>query len=86
MLSVEELIREVSSIKVTSGELSAMVGAANMSLSSQSAAIAGLVRGSRTGQDGVMALSAAVRSLADAAVSMKALERTCDDCICQLSR
>ena len=86
MPSIEDLIREVSSIKVSSDELAMIVGAANMSLASQSANIAAIVRGSRTGQEAVMALSMAARGLADAASSMKALSRTCDTCIQNLSK
>lgn len=84
-MSIEELIREVSSIKMTSDQLSTMVGSANVSLSNQSSMIAILVKGSQTGQDAVMALSVAARSMADAASSMKALSRTCDECIANLS-
>lgn len=86
MPSIEDLIREVSSIKVSSDELAMIVGAANMSLASQSANIAAIVRGSRTGQEAVMALSVAARGLSDAASSMKALSRTCDTCIQNLSK
>lgn len=86
MLSIEELIREVSSIKVTSDQLSAMVGSANVSLSNQSSVISNLVRGSQTGQEAVMSLGIAARSLADAASAMKTLSRTCDDCIGNLSK
>lgn len=86
MPSIQEVIREVSSIKASSEQLSNMVGAANQSLSEQSSIIANLVQGSRTGQDAVMALSVAARSLADAASSMRTLSRSCDDCLKDLSR
>lgn len=86
MPSIEDLIREVSVIKVSSDDLALVVGAANQQLASQSANIAAFVRGSRTGQEAVMALSVASRGLADAASSMKALSRTCDTCIQNLSK
>lgn len=86
MVSIQELTREVMSIKQTSEQLSQMVGSANISLSSQSSMIANLVQGSRTGQEAVMSLSVAARSLADAASSMKTLIRTCDECIANLSK
>lgn len=86
MPSIQELIREVSSIKASSEQLANMVGAANQNLSMQSSMIANLVQGSRTGQDAVMALSVAARSLADAASSMRTLSRSCDDCLNDLSR
>ncbi len=86
MLSIDELIREVSSIKVDSDQLSTMIASAGTSLSSQSNTLAGLVRGSRTGQDAVMALSVAARSMSNAAASMKTLSRTCDQCVANLSK
>ena len=86
MPSVQELIREVSSIKSSSEQLSTMVGVANTNLASQSSMITSLVQGSRTGQEAVMALSVAARSLADAASSMKALSRACDECLSDLSK
>lgn len=86
MLSIDELIREVSSIKVSSDQLATMVGAANVSMANQSGMIANLVQGSRTGQDAVMALNVASRSMAEAASSMKTLSRTCDDCVANLSK
>lgn len=86
MLSIDELIREVSSIKVDSDQLSTMIASAGTSLSTQSNTISGLVRGSRTGQEAVMALSVASRSMSNAAASMKTLSRTCDECVANLSK
>ena len=86
MPSIEDLIREVSSIRVSSDDLAMVVGVANTQLASQSSNIASFVQGSRTGQEAVMALSVAARGLADAASSMKALSRTCDTCIQNLSK
>ncbi len=86
MASVQELIQEVSSIKAASEQLVNMVGAANQSLAGQASEIAHLVQGSRTGQDAVMALGVAVRSLADAAASMRKLSHSCDECLRDLSR
>lgn len=86
MLSIEELAREVASIKATSEQLSTMVGTANVALSKQAGWIANIVRGSKTGQDAVMALSVATRSLADAATSMRTLGHTCEMCIQNLTK
>lgn len=86
MLSYQELIGEVYNIKVKSEELSSMVAAANVNLSSQVSIIANIVRGSHTGQDAVMSLGVAVRSLSEASAVMKTLSRTCDDCINNLSK
>ena len=86
MLSIEELIREVSSIKLTSDELAVMVGAAGQTLSRNVVSIATLVKGSRSGQDAVTSVNIAAKSLIDAASSIKTLSRTCDECIANLSK
>jgi len=86
MASIQELIGEVHSIKQMSEELSAMVAAANQNLANQGAVIANLVRGSQTGQEAVMALAVSNRALADAAASMRTLERICDRCLQNLAK
>ena len=86
MASIQELIGEVQSIKRMSEELSTMVAAANQNLANQGATISSLVRGSQTGQEAVMALSAVNRTLGDAAASMRTLSRTCDTCLQNLSK
>lgn len=86
MVSIEGLIREVASIKVTSDQLAVMVGSANVNMSNQLSTISAFARGSQTGQEAVMALSMATRSLADAASAIKALSRICDTCVANLSR
>lgn len=86
MISIEELIKEVSSIKVTSDQISIMMGTAGQNMQSSSASIAALVRGSRTGEEAVASLSIAARSVSEAAVSIRALSRTCDECVAHLSR
>jgi len=86
MPSIEELIREVSTIKLSSDELSDYIANANVILSTQSIGIAALVKGSRTGQEAVMALTTATRGLADAASSMKALSRISEECVHNLSK
>ncbi len=86
MISIEELIKEVSSLKMTSDQLSTMFSGAGQNLQGSTNAISTLVRGSRTGQDAVASLSIASKSLLDAAASIKALGRTCDECVAQLSK
>lgn len=86
MASIQELSNEVMSIKQTSDQLAQMVGAANTSLASQSSMISNMVQGSQSGQEAVMSLSVAARSLADAASAMKSLSRTCDECIANLAK
>jgi len=86
MASIQELSHEVISIKQLSDQLAQMVGAANTSLASQSVMIANIVEGSQSGQEAVNSLSTAAHSLADAASAMKALSRTCDECIADLAK
>lgn len=85
-MSIQELINEVSSVKQQSEQLCAAVGAANQELGRHSMAIAGLVQGSRTGQNAVQALQIAARALAEAGTSMAALGRTCDTCVQNLRK
>jgi len=86
MISIDELIKEVSFLKISSEQLSTMFSAAEQNLQGSTNTISALVRGSRTGQDAVASLSVASKSLLDAAASIKTLGRTCDKCIAQLSK
>ena len=86
MLSIQELTEELSSVKQQSRPLAAAVGAAHQELGKQSAQIGGLVQGSRTGQDAVRALQSASQALANAGMSITALERSCDACIQNLRK
>ena len=86
MLSIQELIGEVLSIKQQSEQLAGVVGGANRELGQQSMMIAGLVQGSRTGQEAVQALQVASRALADAGASMTVLGRICDTCVQSLGK
>ena len=86
MLSVQEIIREVTTIKESSERLIQTVGVANIDLATHASQLTNLVQGSHTGQDSVMALSVASRSLADAISSMKQLSKTCEGCISELSK
>lgn len=79
MPSIQELIGELQSIKTSSNELSSMVAAAGGTLNTQANAIGALVRGSQSGQQAVMAVGVAARSLSQAAAAMKTLGRTCDN-------
>lgn len=86
MLSIQELINEIASIKRSSEELAASVRAAGQGLNHQGTFIAELVRGSRTGQQAVSAVTTASQALEDAAASITALSRTCDHCTQNLSK
>ena len=86
MISIDELIREVSSLKMSSEQLSTMFSGAGQNLQGSTNTIAALVKGSRTGQDAVASLSVASKSLLDAAASITTLGRTCDECVAQLSK
>ena len=86
MASVNELISEVQSLKVSSEELSEMLAYAGSNLQNNMQAIASLVAGSRTGMEAVSSLGVASKSLLDSAASIKTLGRTCDDCVAHLSK
>ncbi len=86
MISVEELIKEVSALKSSSEQLSTMFSAAGQNLQNSTNTIASIVRGSRTGQEAVASLSVASKSLLDAAASVKTLMRTCDECAAHLAK
>ena len=86
MVSMNELIGEVYSLKVSSEELSEMLAYAGSNLQDNMHAIAALVAGSRTGMDAVSSLGIASKSILDSAASIKTLGRMCDDCIAQMSK
>lgn len=86
MISIEELTKEVSSLKVSSEQLSGMFGMASEELNKSTMSIAALVKGSRSGQDAVSALGMATKSLRDASMTIRDLSRTCDECVVELSK
>ena len=79
-------MNEVSSIKEYSERLSTEIGQSNVELAEKTSKISALVQGSRNGQDAVVALSVALRSLADAISSMRELNKTCESCIEKLTK
>lgn len=86
MASINELISEVYSLKVSSEELSEMLAYAGSNLQDNMHSIAALVTGSRTGMEAVSSLGIASKSLLDSAASIRTLGRTCEDCAAQLSK
>ena len=62
-MSVEEIIKEVVTIKNVSNELSGMTASSAQTLLQNNNQVMALVKGSRTGQDAVSAVSVAARSL-----------------------
>ena len=86
MANVQEIINEINLITESSEKLVSAVGTSNVGLAEQSSKIADLVHGSRSGQEAVMVLSVASRSLADVVSSMRMLGQTCEICIAELSK
>lgn len=86
MASIQEVVNAAHSIKTTSGQLAQMSGMASQALQQKGSEIASIVRGSSTGQEAVQAVVVAARSLANAAASMKSLERACESCITNLTK
>ena len=83
-MSVEEIIKEVVTIKNVSNELSGMTASSAQTLLQNNNQVMALVKGSRTGQDAVSAVSVAARSLQNAAAVSKILGTKCDNCIADL--
>jgi len=86
MASVQELVSEITALKNTSEELSNMLSYAGTGLQDNISAIVSVVMGSRSGQEAVMSLSVASKSVLDSAASIRTLGRSCDECIAELSK
>lgn len=85
MISVQEIISEVTGIKNSSNSLALIVEDAANGLSRQANMIQALVRGSNSGQMAVMAVMDASNALKNAAGAMSILSTTCDECIARLA-
>ena len=86
MISIDELIKEIYSLKQSSEQLSTMFSYGGQNLHNNTAIITNLVRGSMTGQEAAFSLSVASQSLLAASATIKTLSRTCDNCIANLSK
>lgn len=86
MISIDELIKELYSLKQSSEQLSTMFSYGGQNLNNSTAVITNLVRGSVTGQEAAFSLSIASRSLLEASATILTLSRTCDNCISNLSK
>ena len=87
MVSFDELMREIASLKQTSEELSTMIKYAGDELNKNAATIMGLGgRVSESGRRAANAVGVASRSLLQASASMLTLSHTCDECVTQLSK
>lgn len=86
MISIEELIKELYSLKQSSEQLSTMFSYGGQNLHNSTAVITNLVQGSVTGQEAAFSLSIASRSLLEASATILTLSRTCDNCIANLSK
>ena len=78
-MSIEELIRETSSMKVSAEELSARLAATSQGLSQSNSNMVSLVTGSRRGED-------AVRGLQNSSLLIKQMGRECEEFIHQVSQ
>lgn len=79
MATLQELVNELQQIKTTAEELSTMVSFASESLRQHSQQIVQLTQPSQSGRDAAQAVGIAGQALANAAVSMRTLSRTCDN-------
>ena len=80
-ISTQELIGKVSGLKLTSEQLSTMISSAAQSLVKSTTQIGALTQGSQSGGQARDSVNVASRSLSDAAASLQALGRACDDFI-----
>lgn len=85
-MSIEELIRETSSMKVSAEELSARLAATSQGLSQSNSNMVSLVTGSRRGEDAVRAVADAVRALQNSSLLIKQMGRECEEFIHQVSQ
>lgn len=85
MISVQEIISEITGVKDSSDKLLQNVSNAGTGLCRQADMIQALVRGSNTGQMAVMAVYDAANALKTAAGSISALSVTCNECIDRLA-
>lgn len=86
MISFDELISEVSEIKLKSEELSSILSNTGNSLETTNNLLAGVLRGSNSGETAVVAVSAASKSVLDASASILTFSRICDDCVAHLAK
>ena len=87
MASFDDLMREITSLKHSSEELSTMIKYAGDELNNYSAVIMSLGgRISESGRRADSAVGVASRSLLEASASMLTLSRTCDECVNQLTK
>ena len=87
MASFDELMREITSLKQSSEELSTMIKYAGDELNNNSTTIMALGgRISESGRRAASAVGVASRSLLQASASMLTLSHTCDECVAQLSK
>ncbi|MDR1806030.1 MAG: hypothetical protein LBQ80_04585 [Clostridium sp.] len=80
-ISTEELIQRVSGLKKTATDLSNTLKSAGTNLSRSVAALAPMVRGSKTGMDATSAVSSAAVAVDRAAVSLFSLGNFCEEFI-----
>ena len=86
MISVDELIRELYSLKGASEQLATLLSYGGQNLYNSTTVITNLVRGSMTGQEAAFSLSIASKSLIDASATILTLSRTCQNCIANLAK
>ena len=85
MASIQELIGTVSQIKVSSDELSVLVGAAAASISQSAGKIAMISQGSKSGQEATSQVNMAASKLSEVASALRVLSSDCGGMMQEIS-
>ena len=86
MATIKQMIADVVDLKRQSEDMSQMIAAAGKDMSEGAKRLMAIAQESKSGQDAARALSSAAGALEQAANSMIALGRTCDECINDLRK
>ena len=84
-MSIEEIIKAVSQIKLSAHQLSQMIAISSGELAKQSTQILALTKGSRTGENASRQVMLASKSLSDSTLSLVALNGAIDNFIKEVS-
>jgi len=84
-MTIDELIRSVSQIKLGAHQLSQMIAIASSELQQQSSNIQALTRGSKTGENAARQVLLASKGLSDSTLSLIALNGAIDNFIQEVS-
>jgi len=85
-MSIDEIIRSVAQLQLSSHQLSQMIAMSSNDLSKQAVRLQALTKGSRTGEAASRQVMAASKSLSDSTSSLIALNNAIDNFIQEVSQ